>query len=116
MFLVRVQVQEPMGRYTVKETVQTVNLAASASVGSIPTLPTILFMIPELGKFYYIDYTDKENPEGSFFGVARCVKEYKYNEAGEKLLKPMYEFEHQDKSGKMTLSLFYADEIIMEAT
>ena len=30
-----------MGSYTVKETVQTVNLALSGSVGALPTPPTI---------------------------------------------------------------------------
>jgi len=30
------------GSYTVKETVQTVNLALNGSVGALPTLPTIL--------------------------------------------------------------------------
>lgn len=30
------------GSYTVKETVQTVNLALCGSVGALPTLPTIL--------------------------------------------------------------------------
>jgi hypothetical protein len=72
-------------------------------------------MIPKLGKFYYIDYTDKEAPEGSYFGIARCVKEYQYSESGERLVRPLYEFEHPNNEGEMCLSLYYEDEIVMEA-
>jgi len=72
-------------------------------------------MNPALGKFYYIDYTDHDQPTGSFFGIAQCVKEYNKKENGEPLVPPLYEFEHQNSEGKMCLSLFYPNEIVMEA-
>ena len=72
-------------------------------------------IVPVPGKFYYIDYTDHDQPEGSFLGIARCVKVYDKNEKGEPVNPPLYEFEHPDKKGDMYLSLFYATEVVMEA-
>ena len=106
------------GSYTVKDTVQTVNLAPQGWVGSIPTLPTILKtnnMIPKVGEFYYIDYTDHDQPEGSFFGIAECVKIFDRSQDGKRVDPPMYEFKHQDKKGNMCLSLFYEKEIMFKA-
>ena len=71
-------------------------------------------MIPQKGKFYYIDYTDKDEPEGSYFGLGRCVEVYSTDELGNPIT-PLYEFEHPDKQGNMILSVYYANEIIMEA-
>jgi hypothetical protein len=72
-------------------------------------------MIPKVGKFYYIDYEDKDQPEGSFFGIARCVKIYDRDEVGRPIAPALYEFEHNGKDGKMELSLFFASEVVMEA-
>ena len=71
-------------------------------------------MIPEVGKFYYIDYTDHEQPEGSYFGIARCIKIHSHDEKGTPINPALYEFEHE-KDGKLWASLFYSNEIIMEA-
>jgi hypothetical protein len=71
-------------------------------------------MRPSIGKFYYINYEDKENPKGSYFGIARCVATYERNENGEQLVRPLYEFEHP-QDDKMVLSLFFDDEVVMEA-
>ena len=71
-------------------------------------------MTPRIGKFYYINYEDKQMPKGSYFGIAKCVAVYERNEKGENLVRPMYEFEHP-QDDKMVLSLFYDDEVIMEA-
>ena len=72
-------------------------------------------MTPKVGKFYYIDYEDKEQPEGSFFGIARCVKIHSKDNSGLPVDPMLFEFEHQEKNGEMTLSLFYESEIVMEA-
>jgi hypothetical protein len=68
---------------------------------------------PKPGKFYYVDYQDKQDPDGSYFGIAECVHVYEYNRDGEPLIPPLYEFKHPDKTGKMVLSVFYADEVIL---
>lgn len=72
-------------------------------------------MKPTIGKYYYINYEDKDQPEGSYFGIARCVNKYERNENGENLREIMYEFEHPDKEGNLVLSLFLDKEIIFEA-
>lgn len=72
-------------------------------------------MIPKLGKFYYIDYTDEEQPEGSFFGIARCIKIHDKDAVGFPVDPVLYEFEHQDKDGEMLQSLFYESEVVLEA-
>ena len=72
-------------------------------------------MTPTIGKFYYINYQDHTETEGSYFGIAKCVGKYERNEQGKNLLAPMYEFKHPDKSGKMVLSLFLDNEILFEA-
>lgn len=72
-------------------------------------------MIPKQGKFYYINYVDNEQPEGSYNGIARFVQAYERDENGRNMKIPLYEFEHPDKDGKMTLSLFTKEEIILEA-
>jgi hypothetical protein len=72
-------------------------------------------VIPEPGKFYYIDYTDAEEPEGSYFGLAKCMGVYSRNRKGEQIYPPLYEFMHPTKEGDQTLSLFYASEVVMEA-
>jgi hypothetical protein len=71
-------------------------------------------MLPELGKYYYVDYVDNENPGGSYCGIALCIKKYEYDEQGNKLDPILYEFEHP-QDGKNVLSLFVDKEIIMEA-
>jgi hypothetical protein len=73
-------------------------------------------MKPTIGKYYYINYEDKEEPEGSYFGLARCVGKYERNDAGENLKEPMYEFEHPSQNGNLVLSLFLENEIVFEAT
>lgn len=70
---------------------------------------------PIVGKFYYINYEDKEEPDGSYFGIAECVDIFEHDADGELLKDALYEFKHPDASGKMTLSVFYKDEILMEA-
>jgi hypothetical protein len=70
-------------------------------------------MIPEKGKFYYINYVDKEEPAGSYFGPGRCVAVFDKDETGNPI-KPLYEFEHPDDKGKLVLSVFYENEIIIE--
>jgi len=76
---------------------------------------------PVVGKFYYIDYVDKEIATGSFEGIAECVKIHTENAAGKPINPPMYEFVHMDplykSRGKqrMIRSLFLEEEIIMEA-
>lgn len=72
-------------------------------------------MKPTIGKFYYINYQDHDQPEGSYFGIARCVGRYERNELGENLAQPMYEFEHPDKTGKLVLSLFLENEVMYES-
>jgi hypothetical protein len=72
-------------------------------------------MIPEKGKFYYINYEDKQEPSGSYFGIGRCVDIYDTDKSGQPI-KPLYEFEHPDDHGALTLSVFYAEEILMEAS
>jgi hypothetical protein len=72
-------------------------------------------MIPTQGKFYYIDYVDNAQPEGSYYGIAKFVRAYERDEDGNNLKIPLYEFEHPDKDGKMVLSLFTKEEIILEA-
>lgn len=71
-------------------------------------------MIPQIGKFYYINYQDKDTPSGSYFGLGRCVEIYNKDVSG-KPIKPLYEFEHPDEHGKMALSVYYAEEVMMEA-
>jgi len=71
-------------------------------------------MIPQIGKFYYINYEDKDEPTGNYFGLGRCVEIYNTDTSG-KPIKPLYEFEHPDEHGKMTLSVYYANEVMMEA-
>ena len=72
-------------------------------------------MIPQLGKFYYIDYTDHDQPEGSFFGIAECVNIFNRAKDGREIEQSLYEFKHQDKKGNICLSLFYAKEVMFEA-
>lgn len=72
-------------------------------------------MIPKIEKYYYIDYQDKTDPNGSFFGLGKCVRIFNHDENG-KPIRPLYEFQHQSKDGKMTLSVFYAEEIVMDAS
>jgi hypothetical protein len=72
-------------------------------------------VIPQPGKFYYIDYTDSEQPEGSYFGIAQCIKICDRKESGQKIYPPLYEFLHPTKDGEQTRSLFYASEVLMEA-
>jgi hypothetical protein len=71
-------------------------------------------MIPELGKYYYVDYKDNTNPKGSYCGIALCVNKYEYDEAGNKLNPVMYEFKHSQE-GKNVLSLFVEKEILLKA-
>lgn len=71
-------------------------------------------MKPVIGKFYYIDYTDKEEPEGSYFGIARCVGKFERNEQGHNLKEPFYEFEHP-LNNQMVRNLYIDKEIVMEA-
>jgi hypothetical protein len=71
---------------------------------------------PNVGKFYYINYIDREFPEASYFGIAKCMRICDKDETtGEEVYPPLFEFAHPDKDGKMWLSLFYANEIVMEA-
>ena len=70
---------------------------------------------PKLGRFYYIDCQDKDDPNGSYFGIAECVHVFDRDEDGAPVNPPLFEFKHPDKTGKMILSLFYANEIILEA-
>jgi hypothetical protein len=72
-------------------------------------------MIPKIGKYYYINYEDKEQPKGSFAGLAKCVRRYERNEAGEPVWPILYEFEHQTAKGEWVLSLYYENEVILEA-
>ena len=72
-------------------------------------------MIPVRGKYYFINYQDKEQPEGSYYGIARFVQAFERDEKGNNLQIPLYEFEHPDKDGRLVLSLFTRDEIILEA-
>lgn len=72
-------------------------------------------MIPKLEKYYYIDYQDKIDPEGSFFGLAKCVRIFTHDENG-KPIRPLYEFKHEDKEGRVTLSVFYEEEVMMDAS
>jgi hypothetical protein len=71
-------------------------------------------MTPTIGKYYYINYQDHIEPEGSYFGIAKCVDKYERNDKGENLEAPMYEFEHPLKD-KMVRQLYLAQEVIMEA-
>ena len=71
-------------------------------------------MKPIVGKFYYIDYTDGEQPEGSYFGIARCVGKFERNEQGRNLKEPFYEFEHP-LNNEMVRNLYTDKEIVMEA-
>lgn len=71
-------------------------------------------MIPKLEKYYYIDYVDDDNPDGSYFGIAKCVAINNTDDKG-RSIKPLYEFLHTNKDGKMTLSLFYENEIVLDA-
>jgi hypothetical protein len=71
-------------------------------------------MKPVIGKFYYIDYTDEKQPEGSYFGIARCVGKFEINEQGGTLREPFYEFEHP-LNNKMVRNLYTDKEIVMEA-
>ena len=72
-------------------------------------------MIPKSGKYYFINYVDRQDPNGSYDGLARFIRAYERDEDGNNLKIPLYEFEHPDKDGKMTLSLFTKEEIILEA-
>jgi hypothetical protein len=72
-------------------------------------------MKPTIGKFYYINYQDQAEPEGSYFGIARCVGKYDRNDQGENLAEPMYEFEHPSQNGNLVLSLFLENEILFES-
>jgi len=72
-------------------------------------------MIPKIGRFYYINYEDKAEPEGSYFGIARCVAVFD-KDTEERPIKPLYEFEHPDPKGNMVLSVYYAEEVMMEAS
>lgn len=72
-------------------------------------------MKPKIGKYYYINYEDKQQPEGSYYGLAKCVGKYERNEAGDPVYPVMYEFEHPDDKGELVLSLYYEQEILMEA-
>lgn len=72
-------------------------------------------MIPEKGKFYYINYEDKEEPTGSYFGPGRCVNIFHTDQAGNPI-EPLYEFEHPNEHGELVLSVFYAKEIVMETS
>ena len=71
-------------------------------------------MIPQTGKFYYINYEDKDEPSGSYFGPARCVAVYKQDKDGQPIPEPLYEFEHPDEHESLVLSLFYANEVVIE--
>jgi hypothetical protein len=71
-------------------------------------------MKPTIGKYYYINYVDKQQPEGSYAGIARCVARYERDEWGNNLKEVFYEFEHpQDE--QMVRSLYTDNEILMEA-
>jgi hypothetical protein len=70
---------------------------------------------PAPGKFYFIDYVDAEQPEGSYFGIAKCVRVCDTGESGRKIYPPLYEFLHPRADGELTLSLFYASEVVMES-
>lgn len=72
-------------------------------------------MKPTIGKYYYIDYIDKEQPEANYMGLARCVGKYERDEEGRDIFPVLYEFEHPDKNGELTLSLFYEKEILIPA-
>jgi hypothetical protein len=72
-------------------------------------------MTPTIGKFYYIDYKDAEQPKGSYFGIARCVGKYERDENGQNLKEPFYEFEHPLNDHGMVRQLYVSREIIMEA-
>lgn len=72
-------------------------------------------MIPKVEKYYYVDYTDHDNPDGSYFGIAKCVTIHNTDDKGRKI-KPLYEFLHPNKDGKMTLSLFYENEVVLDAS
>jgi hypothetical protein len=73
-------------------------------------------MKPAIGKYYYIDYEDKKEPEANFMGIARCVGKYERDETGKDIYPVLYEFEHTDNHGNLTLSLFYEREILMPAS
>jgi hypothetical protein len=72
-------------------------------------------MIPKVGDFYYIDYVDHDQPEGSFFGIGKCVKIYDKAKDGKPVDPPLYEFEHHNSEGALCLSLFYEKEIMFKA-
>ena len=78
-------------------------------------------VIPVPGKFYYVDYVDKDVPDGSYSGIAECLKVHTKGHDGKPIEPVMYEFAHPDlqqkKKGKnrMIRSLFFANEVIMEA-
>ena len=61
------------------------------------------------------NYEDKEEPAGSYFGPGRCVGIYNTDRAGNPITA-LYEFEHPDEHGELTLSVFYANEIVMETS
>jgi hypothetical protein len=71
-------------------------------------------MTPSVGKYYFVDYKDNTAPEGSYSGIALCVKKYTHDGSGHVLADPLFEFEHP-QNGKLVLSLFLAKEVIMEA-
>jgi hypothetical protein len=71
-------------------------------------------MKPTIGRYYYINYEDKTEPEGSYFGIAKCVDKYERDDKGANLPESMYEFEHPLKD-KMVRQLYIEKEIFMEA-
>ena len=69
---------------------------------------------PKVGKFYYIDYEDKDEAAGSYFGIAECIKVYDRDETGKPIEPPLYEFIHPQANGEMVRALYYASEITTE--
>ena len=86
----------------------------SIEINELPPLREYKGVIPEPEKFYYIDYQDVNESEGSYFGIAKCVRVCDVNGDGERLIPPLYEFLHPTPDGSMALSLFYGREVVME--
>ena len=71
-------------------------------------------MKPKIGKYYYINYEDKIQPEGSYVGIALCVGKYERDQDGNNLKEIFYEFEHP-QDDKLVRNLYTDQEIILEA-
>lgn len=69
---------------------------------------------PKVGKFYYIDYEDKDDAAGSYFGIAECINVFDRDENLRPIEPPLYEFVHPKADGELVRSLFYASEVTTE--